>query len=334
MRSSRRLALAACTALALVVMVSSALVSSAGARATTQATASAAKIKIGYINLSNALPFVVIVRKSIEAAAKANGAQLVECDSNLSAQLAINCAAEFKSEHVQGIANFQLDATAAPRVCAAGPKVPVVAIDIPQPPCQTLFFGANNLQAGKLAGAALGKFAKKKWNCKADAVLSLNDLAAGSVVIAREKGELSGLASVCKGLNVIHVATDATNGGSIAPFTDTLSRLPGAHRLLVVATNDDQANGAIKAAQSAGRLGDIYVGAQGGDPTSWPSLCGKTPFKNWIADTAYFPERYGATIVPALISLIEGQKEPKVINTNHQVLTPQNITNIYPNACK
>ena len=58
------------------------------------------------------------------------------------------------------------------------------------------------------------------------------------------------------------------------------------------------------------------------------------PFKNWVDDTAYFPERYGATIVPALISLIEGQKEPKVINTNHQVLTPANIRLIYPNACK
>jgi ribose transport system substrate-binding protein len=330
-RSRRRLALAACTALALASLTSGVLVSGAGAK---QATTSAARIKIGYINLSNALPFVVIVRKSIEAAAKANGAQLVECDSNENAQQAINCAAEFKSEHVQGIANFQLDATAAPRVCAAGPKVPVVAVDIPQPPCQTMFFGANNVYAGKLAGVALGKFAKKAWGCKADAVLSLNDLAAGSVVIQRENGSLSGLASICPGLKVVHVATDATNEGSIAPFTNALSTLPGAHHLLVVATNDDQANGAIKAAQAAGRLNDIYIGAQGGDPTSWPSLCGTTPFKHWEADTAYFPERYGATIVPALISLIEGQKEPKVINTNHQVLTPQNIRFIYPKACK
>lgn len=332
MRLSRRLVLAACTALALAAMASSMLVSGAGA--TPKATASSGKIKIGYINLSNALPFVVLVRKSIEAAAKANGVTLVECDSNENAQQAINCAAQLKSEHVQGIANFQLDATAAPRVCAAGPKVPVVAIDIPQPPCQTMFFGANNFYAGKLAGVALGKFAKKAWGCKADAVLSLNDLAAGSVVVQRENGSLAGVASICPGLKVVHVATDATNSGSIAPFTNTLSTLPGAHHLLVVATNDDQANGAIKAAQSAGRLGDIYIGAQGGDPTSWPSLCGKTPFKNWEADTAYFPERYGATIVPALISLIEGQKEPKVINTNHQVLTPANIRNVYPNACK
>lgn len=328
MRTSRLMALFA--SVLLVAAVATGLAGSAGA----QHTKAAAKIKIGYINLSNQLPFVVIVRKSIEAAAKANGVDLVECDSDLDAQKAINCASLFKSEGVQGIANFQLDSSAAPRVCAAGPKVPVVAIDIHQPPCETMFFGANNFYAGKLDGVALGQFAKAKWNCKADDILSLNSPAAGEVIILREKGELAGLASECPGLPVIKVTTDATNGGTITPFTDALSRLPGKHHLLVVATNDDQANGAIKAAQSAGRLGDIYIGAQGGDPTSWPSLCGKTAFKNWIDDTAYFPERYGATIVPALVSLIEGQKEPKVINTNHQVITPANIRSVYPNACK
>ncbi len=168
MRSSRLSALVATIAVA--VIVSFGIAGSAGAHG----TQAAGKIKIGYINLSNALPFVVLVRQSIEAAAKQNGVDLVECDSDEDAQKAINCAAEFKSEGVQGIANFQLDSSAAPRVCAAGPEaVPVVAIDIHQPPCETMFFGANNFQAGKLSGVALGQFAKAKWNCKADAVLSL-----------------------------------------------------------------------------------------------------------------------------------------------------------------
>ncbi len=293
-----------------------------------------AKTKIGYINLSDQLPFVVLVRKSIERAAKANGVQLVECDSNLDAQKAINCAAQFKTQGVQGIANFQLDATAAPRVCAAGPKVPVVAIDIHQPPCETVFYGANNFQAGRLDGDALGAFAKQKWNCQVDALLSINAPTAGKVVIDRENGELSGVKSQCPGVKVIKVTTKATTDSTIQPFTDTLQRLPGQHHLLVVATNDDQSIGAIKAAQAAGRLGDIYVGGQGADPTSWPYLCGKTPFKNWVDDTAYFPERYGDTIVPLLLSLIDGQQEPKFVYVNHRVVTPQNIRQIYPNACK
>jgi ribose transport system substrate-binding protein len=294
----------------------------------------AAKTKIGYINLSDQLPFVVLVRKGIEKAAKAAGVTLVECDSNLDAQKAINCAAQLKSQGVQGIANFQLDTKAAPRVCAAGPKVPVIAIDIHQPPCEKVFYGANNIQAGKLVGTALGTYAKKQFQCKVDGVLSINSPTAGKVIIDRENGELLGLKSQCPGLTVTKVTTNATTDGTIQPFTDSLSRLPGKHKLLVLATNDDMANGAVKAAQSAGRLGDIYIGAQGGDPTSWPALCGKTPFKHWIADTGYFPEDYGKTVVPTLLSMIDGQTMPRNIYVAHRVITPQNIKNIYPNACK
>jgi len=324
----------AVVALAAAVGVMAAGLSSATAKPTRPVAPAVTPIKIGYINLSNQLPFVVLVRKSIERAAAKNGAKLVECDSNLDAQKAINCAAQLKTQGVKGILNFQLDATAAPRVCAAGPKVPVVAIDIHQQPCETVFYGANNFQAGRLAGAALGAFAKSKWGCKADGMLSINAPTAGKVVIDRENGWIAGVRSACPGLKLIKVATKATTDSTIQPFTDVLTRLPGKHRLLVGATNDDQSIGAIKAAQASGRLGDIYIGGQGADPTSWPYLCGKTPFKNWEADTAYFPERYGDTLVPLLLSLIDGQKEPKFVYINHRVVTPGNIKTIYPSACK
>ena len=60
----------------------------------------------------------------------------------------------------------------------------------------------------------------------------------------------------------------------------------------------------------------------------------KTPFKNWVADVAYFPERYGDTVIPLLLSLIDGQAKPKQVFVNHRVVTPANLTSIYPGACK
>ena len=72
-------------------------------------------------------------------------------------------------------------------------------------------------------------------------------------------------------------------------MTATLSRFPGATRLIVFGDNDDTAIGAVKAAQSVGRLNDIYVSGQGGGSTSFPYICGNTSFKNWIMDTGYFP---------------------------------------------
>jgi ribose transport system substrate-binding protein len=298
-----------------------------------------AKPVIGYINLSDRIPFVVLVRKSIERAAVKNGAILRQCNADLDAQKAIDCARQLKQQKVQGIINFQVFENAAPRVCAAGPKVPTIAIDIHQRPCEVVFFGANNFYAGKLAGTAIGQFAKKQWNCKIDAYVDLNAFQAGEVVLIRGNGLLAGFQSVCGklsalGVERIKVDGKGTTDASIQPMRDTLQRLAGKSRIIVVSTNDDMIIGAIRGAEAIGRADDIYTAGQGADPTSWPYICGKRDFKHWVADTAYFPEQYGDRVVPLLLSLIEGQPQPKTVYTPHRVVTPQNIKSIYPNACR
>lgn len=324
--------------LAPVVVVGVFAVSAVGAQAagTASKTSSASgPIKIGYINHISSIPFIKLVENSVISAAKKMGVKLYTCESEGDAQKAINCAAQFKTEGVQGILNFQPVAAASQRVCAAGPKVPVIAFDIEQKPCQTIFYGANNSEAGKMAGTALGQFAKKKFNCKIDAYVSMEAPAVGVVNNQRMQGMLDGYKSVC-GMPKIVTRVDGkgTTDTSIQPATDTLTRLTGKHKILVASLNDDMAIGAIKAAQSSNRLGDIYVAGQGADPTSWPYLCGTTSFKHWEADTAYFPELYGSRMVPILMALINGIKEPATIYTTHQVVTPANIKQIYPQACK
>jgi ribose transport system substrate-binding protein len=332
----RRLARYVVPLVVLGVVAAVAVAAAAGqSRGPEKAQAPNAKVTIGYMDEIEGVPFVQIVKNSVLAAAKKAGVKVDVCSPNGDAQAAVNCAAQFKAQGVQGILNFQANAAAAPRVCAAGPKVPVIAFDIHQPPCQTVFYGANNSLAGKLSGVALGQFAKKKFNCKVDAFVSMEAPAVGIVNFQRANGMLSGYKSVCgTPPNIIHVDGKGSTDASIQPATDTLTRLTGKHKILVVSLNDDMGIGMVKAAQSANRLGDIWVGAQGADPTSWPYLCGKEAFKNWEADTAYFPELYGNRTVPLLLSLIAGKKEPKVVYTNHKVVTPANIKSIYPKACK
>jgi ribose transport system substrate-binding protein len=309
-------------------------VSALGAASSTGAAKK--QIVIGYIDHIDSIPFIRLVRNSIQTEGAKEGAKILVCYPNGDAQKAVNCAAQFKSQKVDGIINFQPVEAAGPRVCAAGPKVPVVAIDIHQRPCETVFFGANNTAAGMLAGRALGQYSKATFNCKIDAFVSMEAPAVGIVNTQRALGMLHGYQTVCPGNppNYTRVDGKGTTDTSIQPATDTLTRLTGKHKILVVSLNDDMAIGAIKAAQSSGRLGDIYVAAQGADPTSWPYMCGKQPFKHWVADTAYFPELYGSHVVPIIISLIEGQPEPKIVYTNHRVVTPDNIKTIYPSACK
>jgi ribose transport system substrate-binding protein len=313
--------------------VAIAVPASAGANA--RPTAHAAKqITIGYMNEIDGVPFVQIVKNGVIAAAKKAGVKLDVCNPNGDAQAAVNCAAQFKTEGVQGILNFQSDAAASPRICAAGPKVPVIAYDIVQKPCQTMFYGANNSYAGMLAGKALGQFAKAKFGCKIDAFMIMDLPSVGIVNTLRVNGMLGGYKSVCgTPPNITYVNGGGATSTAIQPATDTLTRLTGDHKIMLVSLNDDMAIGAVKAAQASNRLGDLYVAGQGADPTSWPYMCGKEPFKNWEADTAYFPELYGARTVPLLIDLINGKKEPATVYTQHKAVTPANIKSIYPKAC-
>lgn len=325
-------------ALGVVVLVVSACGSSSSSSSSTHSATSthsaAGKTKIGFVNLSNGVPYAVVVENGVLAAAKQLGVQVVTCDSALTVPKAISCVQSFTSEGVQGIAEYQQDQAAAPRVCAAGPNVPVVAVDIEQPPCQKVFVGDDNFSAGHVSGVLLGTYAKTHWSCKADAFLNVNTTVNPGLV-QRQDGEIAGFKAYCPNVKVVNVTpTTTTTDATIAPFTDTLSRFPGAHRLLVAASNDDMGIGAVRAAESAGRLGDIYVTGQGADPTAYPYICKTTPFKNWLGDANYNPQNYGKLIVPALIKLIQHQTVPKQEIVTTLPLTPANIRSVFPGVCK
>ena len=81
-----------------------------------------------------------------------------------------------------------------------------------------------------------------------------------------------------------------------------------------------------RAAKAAGREGQLYLAAQGADPTSWEQI---RTNPNWIGDSAYFPERYGDTGIPAIIKLIKGE-DPGPLLTNHEFVDKSNIDQIYP----
>jgi ribose transport system substrate-binding protein len=319
-------------AIASVLGLTVALVPVAGLGAASAAPAK--EIKIGFVNLADSIPYAVEVEQGVEAVAKKDHVQVVTCDSDLSVPQAISCVEAFKTEGVQGIADYQSDEAAAPRVCAAGPKVPVVAVDIEQPPCEKVYVGVSNFAVGHVGGVMLGTFAKTHWDCKVNALMSINS-PINPGVIAREDGEIAGVLAVCPGLKVTKVEpTTYTTDATIAPFTDTLSRFPGATHILVLAINDDVGIGAVKAAQSVGRLNDIYVVAQGASSDAYPYICQATPFKNWVGDVNYNPQTYGALIVPALVNLIAGKKVPAFQYVKAGPLTKANINSVFPGTCK
>ena len=283
--------------------------------------------KIGLIELGSSVPFSNLVTKSVEKAAKEAGAELVACDSELEGQPALDCAKSFATQGVEGYLNFQQDAELSEAICNAGPQVPVIAIDITQEPCEIAFMGADNEYAGFLAGKAVGEFAKSEWNCEYDAYVSLEEPEAGSVNEERMGGYRKGFQSICPGeLKNEKTLNAGRTDVARTQFTDTLTALPGQGKIVVVAINDDAILGALAAAKTAGRESDVFVSGQGADPSSW---CEIAHNPQWIADTAYFPERYGEIGVPYLLEALEGKEIPTKLLVPHELVNSKNIEQVY-----
>lgn len=291
-------------------------------------------LKLGYISLGESVPFVHLVTLGIQKQAKIAGANLVVCDSAIDAAKALDCAKNFKTQGVQGYLNFDLFQNASKNICAAGPQVPVISIDIHQAPCEKAFMGANNAYAGYLSGQAVGNYFKTNFGCKYDAYVSLQSSAAGVVNTQRMTlGYKAGFESVCGKAKNFRVLDGADRiDPARTKFADALTALPGLHHIIVVGINDDGIEGALAAAKTAGRTNDLFVSGQGTDPSAW---CLIKTNKQWIADSAYFPERYGEIGVPYLIKLIKGESVPKNLLVPHVVINGQNIGQYYnPTNCK
>jgi ribose transport system substrate-binding protein len=291
--------------------------------------------KIGYISLGEQVPFAVLVSNGIKDQAKVAGAELVFCDSKLDTPTALACAQQFAVQGVQGVLNFNVDQKASPQICDAYKNVPTIAIDITQPPCEVAFMGANNHEAGRIAGSAAGKFAKETWACDYTAYISLESTGAKAASDARMGGFRDGFKEYCPIVNEkIQPDVDRTDK-AIGTMADVFTATPG-NRLVVVGINEDGVIGALAAAKTLGREKDVFVAGQGADEFAWKDIACNPQY---IASTLYFPENYGRTLIPAMIDILNGKQVtpdgaggtvPKNLFTPHQMVNKDNIRDFYP----
>ncbi len=295
------------------------------------AAGSGAGLKLGYISLGDQVPFVHLVSESIKQQADKSGAQLVFCDSREQTPVTLDCVRSLKTQGVQAYLNFQSDAGSSAAICAAGPQVPVIAIDIHQKPCETAFMGANNHYSGYIGGLALGEYFKRNFSCKYEAFVSMEDFAVGEVNDQRMGGFRDGFSHVCGSINNLRKENTGRIDKARTVFTDVLTSLPGQHHVIVVGINDDSVEGALAAAKTAGRQNDLYVAGTGADPSSW---CEMKTNPQWIADSLYYPERYGEIGVPYLIKAAKGESVPSNLLVPHGLINSTNLEKFYhPTNC-
>jgi ribose transport system substrate-binding protein len=291
-----------------------------------------AALKVGYISLGEAIPFVSIVSNSIKDEAAKAGVELAFCDSEIDAAKALACAQNLKVQQVQAVLNFQLFEDSSPEVCAAYGGLPTIAIDIHQAPCEVAFMGADNTLAGTIAGQVVGDVLKAENNCDYEAVVTLDTKGAGATTLARMNGMIAGFEESCGKIDdskFRSLDVGGTTDQAVTKFGDTLSAIEPGGIIAVLSLNDDMSLGAFAAARTAGREKELRLAGQGADPTSWKEIACNP---QWLADTAYFPESYGSILVPAVVDLLNGKTLPENLFVKHQAVTKDNVRTLYPDT--
>lgn len=298
------------------------------------AGASEAALRIGYISGGDSDPFVLLVTQGIKTEATKAGVDLTECDSQTDQTKALACARTLSALNLSSMINWQFFPDASPAICEAYGNLPTVAIDTPEKPCQKVFVGADNRNAGLIAGKGLGDFASAKFGCKYDLYISLDFPVIADVNAARAGGSKEGFENVCgkvPGNKSISIDTFAggpdQNENSRRQMTDTLTRFPDAKTILLIAPNSDgSALAALAAADVAGRKDQVWIVAHGADP-SVRTVIRTEP--QWVGDVAYFPEKYGELVMPLAISLAKGESVPTQSLITHVFIDKSNIDQYY-----
>lgn len=286
--------------------------------------------KVGYISLGEAIPFVSLVTNSIKDEAAKVGLEVVVCDSEIDAAKALACGQNLKVQEVQAVLNFQLYEASSPEVCEAYGNLPTIAIDIVQAPCQVAFMGADNTLAGTIAGRVVGDALKAENDCGYEAVVTLDTKGAGATTLARMDGMIAGFEEACGTIDpdkFKSIDVGGTTDLALEKFGNQLSAIKPGGIIAVLSLNDDMSLGAFAAARTAGRESELRLAGQGADPTSWKEIA-CNPY--WLADTAYFPERYGTILIPAVMDLLNGKTIEKNLFTKHETVTKDNVRTMFP----
>jgi ribose transport system substrate-binding protein len=287
-------------------------------------------LRVGYISLGDNVPFVKLVSDSIKEQAEIAGVDLIYCDSQVDNAKALECGQLLGVQGAQGVINFQVFQDSSPEICASYNSVPTIAIDIVQPPCEVAFMGANNREAGRLGGATIGQYVSDNWGCEYDAYISLESTAAGAANFDRMGGYRDGFTEFCEldpDKEIILDGADRTDP-ALEQVSNLLPSLPG-ERIIVVAINEDGILGALGAARTQARESDLIYSGQGTDPSIWKDVACNPQY---IGSVAYFPERYGRTVIPAMIDILNGNEVSANLFTVHEVITADNIRDIYPDT--
>ena len=261
-------------------------------------------VKLGYLSYGDVVPFVKEVSDGIAAAGggRRRGARRVRRAAGPDEGRRLHEAAHRGRREGRHPVPGRCSPTRQPSARSSRAGMPRHRrSSSPTIPARRRSSGRTTCAAGQIAGTAVGEFVKAKWSCTYDAYVSLESTAAPDRSQKRMEGYRQGFQSVCPGAH--HNEQRRAVGGPRRDGQDgdggcPLGRSPARRRSSSWRSTTTRCWARSQAAAAAGRQADVWVSGQGGEPRVRDLI---RTNEHYLGDAAYFPERYGATIVPALL---------------------------------
>lgn len=293
-------------------------------------TGFAQSIRLGFAAQTNS-EFCQEVTEGLKRAAAADDRiHLVIVNNRYSAREALRNAEYLVRERVSLVLEYQTYQQVAPTISARflEADIPVVAIEIPHP--GATYFGANNYEAGLIAGRALGRWAKKHWPDGAEQLLLLELPIAGPLPGLRITGTVEGLRSELPyfdKMQVVHLDGKGDFEQILGVVRRFLSRSKK-KRTLAGTVNDMCALATLRAFEEAGLGQQVAVVGQNGTLEARKEL--RRRGTRLVGSVAYFPERYGEELIRLAVNILHKKPVPSAVFVKHKLLTPQNVDLVYP----
>lgn len=289
------------------------------------------RYKIGYAAQGSDYLFSQQVTLGLKREAERLGTiELLALDNRYNPKVALRNAEIFIKERCDLVIEFQTNEDIAPVLSAkySEAKIPVIAVEIPHP--GAVFFGANNYQAGLIGGRALGRWVRQNWDGEADEILLMELPRAGPVPRARLTGIVAGIVETLPHLDscpVVYLDGDGCFDPAFRAVKRHL-RASRARRCIVSGINDASVLGALRAFEDSGRGEHCVAAGQNAAPEGRDELRRSCRF---IASVAYFPERYGTWLLKLAEEILTFKPTPPAVFVRHQLVTPKNVDQLYPN---
>lgn len=290
---------------------------------TTSGSTEPDELRIGLVAPSTGGTFGQEAAASITTALEAADAVVVGCDPGEDHAQLLTCVRRMAAQEVDGW--ILLPETELGELeCGSGlPDVPLITIGAPTG-CEVATVGPDDEDAGRSVGSELGARAVAGAGCDASVLIVVGNAAAPRSA-TRGEGIVAGFAASCPESEPLQIDVTGQEQAYVALET-ALATVDPETAVLIGAVDDSLALGALAAVPDS-RAEQVEVAAVGADLRA---RCALREDPRWVGDAAFFAERYGEVVVPALLDAVAGRQIPTELTIGSQFVDVDTIDTYYP----